>query len=153
MNKKRLSRISFFLLLLIFLFLFILLGIRSFYRTDYTPAACAEVSSELANPYTGWYHIYGYVLGTDTISNLPNPDSSDDTQKSGLVLLEINLCRFSDQALSSSALSQLDTILSAWRKNGNQILLRFLYDWDGNAMKSEPQSMDQIFQQVHAVCA
>lgn len=148
MNKKRLSRISFFLLLLIFLFLFILLGIRSFYRTDYAPAACTEVSSELANPYTGWYHMYGYVLGTDTISNLPDPDSSDDTQKSGLVLLEINLCRFSDQALSSSALSQLDTILSAWRKNGNQILLRFLYDWDGNAMESEPQSMDQIFQHM-----
>lgn len=148
MNKKLLSRISFFLLLLIFLFLFVLLGIRSFYRTDYTPAACTEISSELANPYTGWYHMYGYVLGADTISNLPDPDSSEDTQESGLVLLEMNLCRFSDQALSSSALSQLDTILSAWQKNGNQILLRFLYDWDGNAMESEPQSMDQIFQHM-----
>lgn len=148
MNKKRLSRISFFLLLLIFLFLFVLLGIRSFYRADYAPAACTEISSELTNPYTGWYHMYGYVLGTDTISNLPDPDSSEDTQQSGLVLLEINLCRFSDQALSSSALSQLDTILSAWERNGNQIILRFLYDWDGKAMESEPQSIDQIFQHM-----
>lgn len=148
MKKKLLSRISFFLLLLIFLFLFVLLGIRSFYRTDYIPAACTEVSSELANPYTGWYHMYGYVLGADTISNLPDPDSFEDTQKSGLVLLEMNLCRFSDQALSISALSQLDTILSAWEKNGNQIILRFLYDWDGNAMESEPQRIDQIFQHM-----
>ena len=148
MNKNRLSRILFFLLLLIFLFLFVLLSIRFFYQTDYTPAACTEISSELANPYTGWYHMYGYVLGSDTISNLPDPDSSDDTDESGIILLEINLCRFSNKALSSSALSQLDTILSAWRKNGNQIILRFLYDWDGKALESEPQSIDQIFQHM-----
>lgn len=151
MNKKLLSRISFFPLLLIFLFLFVLLGIRSFYQANYTPAACTEISSELANPYTGWYHMYGYVLGTDTISNLPDSDSSDDPQESGLVLLEINLYRFSDQTLSDSALSQLDTILSAWKRNGNQIILRFLYDWDGNAIESEPKSIDQILQHMDQV--
>ncbi len=148
MNKKRFSRIFFFLALLLFLVLFAFLGIRAFYRASYAPAVCTETASELSNPYIGWYHMYGYVLGSDTISYLPDPDFSSDTQESGLVLLEINLCRFSDQSLSSSALSQLDTILSAWKKNGNQIILRFLYDWDGKAKESEPQSIDQIFQHM-----
>ena len=71
MKKRPLSRILFFLLLLLFLVLFAFLGIRTFYHAAYTPETCTETVEELSNPYIGFYHMYGYVPGSDTLSNLP----------------------------------------------------------------------------------
>ncbi len=147
MKKRTFSRILFFLLLLLFLVLFGLLGIRTFYHASYTPETCTESTEELSNPYIGFYHMYGYVLGSDTLSNLPD-NGSDSEESPGLVMLELNLRQFSNEDLSDLALSQIDTILSAWQKHGNQIILRFLYDWDGKAKETEPQSMDQIFRHM-----
>ena len=63
-------------------------------------------------------------------------------------MLEVNLQNFSNEDLSDSALSQLDTILSAWQRHGSQVILRFLYDWDGKAMETEPQSLEQILRHM-----
>ena len=130
MKKRAFSRILFSLLLLLFLILFAFLCICAFYHVSYTPEACTESADELSNPYIGFYSMYGYVLGNDTLSNLPDPDSNPE-ETPGLVMLELNLRRFADQDISDPALAQLDTILSSWQKHGNSIILRFLYDWDG----------------------
>ncbi len=147
MKKKSFSRILFFLLLALFLMLFALLGIRTFYHADYTPETCTETAVELSNPYIGFYQMYGYVLGSDTLSNLPD-NTSDAEEAPGLVMLEMNLRQFANEDLSDLALSQIDTILSAWQNHGNQIILRFLYDWGGKAKETEPQSMDQILRHM-----
>lgn len=152
-RKKSFSHLLFFLLLLVFLALFAFLGIRSFYRANYMPEPCTESADELSNPYIGFYHMYGYVLGSDTLSNLPaasdnTASDSDAKNRQGIVMLEVNLQNFSNEDLSDSALSQLDTILSAWKKHGSQVILRFLYDWDGKAMETEPQSLEQILRHM-----
>ena len=74
--------------------------------------------------------------------------SSDAKNRQGIVMLEVNLQNFSNEDLSDSALSQLDTILSAWQRHGSQVILRFLYDWDGKAMETEPQSLEQILRHM-----
>lgn len=148
MKKRSFSRILFFLLLLLFLVLFALLGIRGFYHVSYAPEACTESAEELSNPYIGFYHMYGYVLGSEALSNLPDENDSNSRSAQGVVMLELNLRQFADQDLSDLALSQIDTILSAWQRHGNQIILRFLYDWDGKAKEAEPQSLDQILRHM-----
>ena len=69
--------------------------------------------------------MYGYVLGSDSLSNLPAASDSDAKNRQGIVMLEVNLQNFSNEDLSDSALSQLDTILSAWQRHGSQVILRF----------------------------
>ena len=105
MKKRAFSRILFSLLLLLFLILFAFLCICAFYHVSYTPEACTESADELSNPYIGFYSMYGYVLGNDTLSNLPDPDSNPE-ETPGLVMLELNLRRFADQDLSDPALAQ-----------------------------------------------
>lgn len=104
----------------------------------------AETADELNNPYQGFYTIYGYQL-----SNLTNPLANLDSiiEKSGdqkLVLLEINLNYYSKSKISNRGLWQLDTILSKWSKTDKQIILRFLYDWDGKNQETEPEHIDQV---------
>ncbi len=69
-------------------------------------------------------------------------------QSNRLVLIEINLAAFRDSRIDRQGLAQIDTILSAWERTGKSIILRFLYDWDGLAVQSEPDSIDIITQHM-----
>ncbi|MDD6798268.1 MAG: DUF4832 domain-containing protein [Clostridia bacterium] len=104
-----------------------------------------ESADELANPYCGWYNIYGYILSDNN-----SPDSklnfeiSVDPPENRLVLLEINLKEYRLGAISETGLSQLDYILSAWESADRTIILRFLYDWDGKAYETEPSDINTV---------
>lgn len=116
---------------------------------DFSNAAYdySESTAQLNNPGGGYYYLRGYLLSDDTadedLSALLERDLalSDDAH---LVLLEINLLRYKDRALSDTALSQIDRILCAWQDADFQIILRFLYDWDGNAAASEPSDIELV---------
>ncbi len=114
---------------------------KNHYLFTYMPAVYTETAEQLDNPYRGWYRMYGYMLSdrkpvfSETIQKQIN--DSADTQ---LTLLEINLNQYRFGDISAFALSQLEMILSAWEQSDQHLILRFLYDWDGNAKESEPQS-------------
>lgn len=119
----------------------------------YTPVSYTETTAYLDNPYIGYYHIYGYVLkdepayaSTADVPNIPNPDNTQTVER--LVEIQINLCRFREQPLTELALSQLDTILAAWSNTDYSLLLRFLYDWDGNALSAEPSDLSLILTHI-----
>jgi hypothetical protein len=106
----------------------------------------SETTDELGNPYCGWYDMYGYAL---TDASYDTFDSKTDnylktSADTRLIMLEINLKNFNTGSLSDNALSQLDHIISTWGSNGHNIILRFLYDWDGKAKQTEPESIDII---------
>ena len=63
-------------------------------------------------------------------------------------MLEVNLQNFSNEDLSDSALSQLDTILSAWQRHGSQVILRFSTTGMEKPMETEPQSREQILRHM-----
>ena len=109
-RKKSFSYLLFFLLLLVFLALFAFLGIRSFYRANYMPEPCTESADELSNPYIGFYHMYGYVLGSDSLSNLPAASDSDAKNRQGIVMLEVTW-QSGDLTFS---------LRLGWKSNGNR---------------------------------
>ena len=41
--------------------------------------------------------MYGYVLGSDSLSNLPAASDSDAKNRQGIVMLEVNLQNFSNE--------------------------------------------------------
>lgn len=124
---------------------------------DYLSYQYQESADALDNPYIGWYTIQGYLLSEDASFSLPQqPDATEDTKKAeelrrGLSLIEINLKNYAECDLTASALSQVDSILSAWSKTGIQLILRFLYDWDGQNLQSEPKELSQILKHMEQV--
>ena len=50
----------------------------------------------------------------------------------------------SNTRISTNALKQLDKILNECTRAKKQVVLRLLYDWDGQALSSEPSDLSQI---------
>lgn len=138
--------------LLTVILIFILVGSGSMYwlnqryfSISYEPGDYTPVNVTLNNPYQGWYHIYGYVLSEE--GSVPAEDIEKiclEKDFNQLVLLQINLRNYQNQELSPAALSQLEELLSAWERNGRQLVLRFLYDWNGKADETEPDNIEVI---------
>lgn len=145
------------LTILILIIATIILTYRRLLFVDYLSYQYQESADALDNPYIGWYTIQGYLLSEDASFSLPQPlDETDDTKgteelRKGLSFIEINLKNYAGCDLTDSALSQVDSILSAWAKTGNQIILRFLYDWDGQNLQSEPKELSQILKHMEQV--
>lgn len=118
----------------------------------YTPVEYPESARYLDNPYMGFYHIYGYML-KDAVSyaapeNVPNVPAPENRPQERLAQIQINLSGFKDRPLTDTALSQLDTILAAWCDTEYSLLLRFIYDWDGRGLDSEPEDISIILQHM-----
>jgi hypothetical protein len=139
-------------LILILSVIILLAGFAAFYyiHSHYISVSYeAEIPDETAevrtNPYCGFYHMTGYVLSEDSSDTAAQWSrqflSSDDTN---LILLQINLRNYQNTDLSDSALAQLDTILDAFSSDGRILIVRFLYDWNGQASSTEPSSIGQI---------
>lgn len=105
-----------------------------------------ESREVVQNPYMGFYHIYAYSLtDNDTSDTLSFCERIKTNNPYSLALIEINLKNFSNSNLSETALNQLETILSSCENANKNIILRFLYDWDGKALSTEPDTIEQIF--------
>lgn len=112
---------------------------------SYEALPLSESNQPVQNPYCGFFHLYGYPLsekGTQDAVTWCRQMLENDTQS--LVLLQINLRNYSNQPISKTALNQLDAILSAFSGADKQIILRFLYDWDGRALDTEPSERNRI---------
>lgn len=112
---------------------------------SYEALPLSESNKPVQNPYCGFFHLYGYPLsekGTHDAVTWCQQMLENDTQS--LVLLQINLRNYSNQSISTTALNQLDAILSTFAGADKQIILRFLYDWDGRALDTEPSKRSQI---------
>ena len=120
---------------------------------DYTPYSYSESGDAIKNPYVGLYSIRGYLLAEDATFSLPEANAAINSDSSSfeLSLLEINLKNYGNCDLSDDALDQIDSILSAWTNTGSQLILRFLYDWDGQNLESEPNELSQILTHMEQV--
>lgn len=115
-----------------------------------TPAENNITAEHLNNPYRGWYHIYGQVLSdTDPLNETAVLNVLNRSAE--ITLLEINLCRYRTSDIGPNGLAQLDDLFSYWNKAGKQIILRFLYDWDGTPQKAEPDSISMIMRHMDQV--
>lgn len=138
------------LLLLIALIVFAVFSYHN--RTQYTFETFLESDKPLQNPYCGFYHIIGYTLSDDYGSSESFATSIASYTES-LALLEINLKNYRTGEISEKGLEQLDGILAEWENspNSTKLILRFLYDWDGVALATEPDSIDIILKHIEQV--
>ena len=121
-------------------------------RVTYTTESFFESAKELSNPYQGFYHIIGYTL-SDDYREAGGFAYNTDAYTAALVLAEINLKNYRTCEISETGLTQLDDILTAWSNSPNhtKVILRFLYDWDGIAPATEPESIDIILKHMEQI--
>lgn len=148
-RHKRLIRIL-SLLLLILCIILIVLCICKIRFLNYTPDNSNESTATLSNPYAGFYTMTGITLSDTDVPSIPAALSSTDSSTE-LVMLEINLLQYRDRDISDTALSHLDTYLASWKETGHQLIIRFLYDWNGDNLNSEPDTIDQIITHMKQV--
>lgn len=120
---------------------------------EYIPEDFFESNKPLQNPYCGFYHIIRYTL-SDEYTPLDSFDHEISEYTQSLVLLEINLKNYRTTEISKKGIEQLNCILSAWSKSetGTKLIIRFLYDWDGLALATEPDSIELILKHMEQVC-
>lgn len=111
--------------------------------------AFTESNRELRNPDRGFYCLY-----TFTISDEEETYSAEVgkycrmTPAHTLVLLEINLQNYREGDISQAGLANIDALLDTWAKSGRQLIVRFLYDWDGENLLHEPETLDIILRHI-----
>lgn len=107
-------------------------------------AAFQESAKPLDNPDRGFYTIRGYVIdyAQQDFSNLAQ---SSGAEEQVLELVEINLRNFRFTDISETGLANIDGLFAALsQRMGKHYIVRFLYDWDGEAKKWEPQNLEII---------
>ena len=121
-------------------------------RVNFTAEKFFESNKLFRNPYCGFYHIMGYTLSDDYIPTDSLPYEVTSYAES-LVLLEINLKNYRKAQISEKGLEQLEDIFYVWKHSPSKakIILRFLYDWDGIALKTEPDSLKLVLKHMEQV--
>lgn len=119
-----------------------------YFQTDYRPAEFSASDKTLQNPWRGWYQIYGYALSDTAPPDTQTIQKTIRRDENELVLLQINLREYAGSDLSKTALAQLDSLLRTWKASGKQLILRFLYDWNGQAKESEPKEIETVMRHM-----
>lgn len=122
--------------------------------TNPTSLESTSITSDapLSNPYRGWYQINQYYLSdTDFPDDTAIAESLDLDNGMRLSLAEYNLAEYADGALSERALAEIRTTFSIAKEQGVGLIVRFLYDWDGNAAATEPSDRSVIETHIRQV--
>lgn len=124
-------------------------GIMYYYRTHYVSVTFhkypyPEITGNLNRPECGWYQLYSYHLSPDT--RIPEDKLyvtiSDDAGYSyRLALLEFNLSAYAGMELDPVAKANITEVFNTFATTKMKLIVRFLYDWDGNGMEHEPDKM------------
>ncbi len=104
-----------------------------------------ESSKELDNPNRGFYYIHGFRITDqeEDYRQLVEDDYAQD-KDTNLSLVEVNLQDYTNRAITEAGLANIDSLLCALEDMDRQLILRFLYDWDGNNEATEPENLEMI---------
>lgn len=104
-----------------------------------------ESAKELKNPNRGFYHMHGFVISDEEADYAKTVARQFRAEAdASLTLIEINLKEYRDRPISAKGLANLEELFQALAKTDKQLILRFLYDWEGRAKETEPDSLGQI---------
>lgn len=112
---------------------------------DITTVTFEESGKRLKNPNRGFYFLHGYYIHdkmTDYRGQIAE-DYCTDTETT-LTLVEINLSEFKEGPISEQGLRNVENLFTALCSLDKQLIVRFLYDWDGENEENEPATIEII---------
>lgn len=108
-----------------------------------------ESSRELRNPRRGFYNLYRFMI-TDEKENYWQlvQEMYKTDENTSLTLVEVNLQGYRDNGISEKGMANIDSLFQALGDLNKQLIVRFVYDWDGENEKHEPESIDIILRHM-----
>lgn len=109
-----------------------------------------ESAAPLSNPDRGTYLIYGFTIADQAV-NYPSlvADRFKNDRSNTLAMIQINLRNYREGEISETGLANIAELFDALRSvTGKRLLVRFLYDWDGKNLETEPESLDIILAHI-----
>ena len=114
--------------------------------------AFTESNKLLFNPDRGFYAQCGYVIEEQTQTfEKDTPAAEDERVTRGLRMVQINLRNFRAGEISDTGLENVDRLFETLSQSGRRYIVRFLYDWDGEASRYEPEKLDTILRHMQQV--
>ena len=114
-------------------------------RWRFCPADFTETTEAVCNPARGWYQIFTFYAEKE-------PDFKElewcIDKRDALALVMINIGAFRDRSLKAEGLARIGRILSFFRKNRCDVILRIAYDHEGKAMEREPFFFERVLQHI-----
>lgn len=109
----------------------------------------AESSRELQNPRRGFYNIYAFMITDEHLNywELVQELYKND-QDTSLSLIEINLQNYCDDAISEYGLVNIENLFNALSSLDKHLIVRFVYDWNGECEEYEPETIDIILKHM-----
>lgn len=102
-------------------------------------------SRKLRNPERGFYHMHGFLIeDTDMDFAYETGWRYCHDQDTALTLIQINLLSYREGPISEKGLENIDAMFAALRATDKKLIVRFLYDWDGKGLESEPAELSVI---------
>ena len=95
----------------------------------------------IETPSRGWYSIFPFILSRTVDYGELRWSLKDDEN---LVLARVDINEFKETPISEEALVNLQKMFDFFRQYNKEIILRFVYDTDGNGLMNEPQSVSII---------
>lgn len=111
-----------------------------------------ESAIELKNPNRGFYHMNGFYIRDEETDFHPDVARRFAWDRScSLTMVEINLKEFRKGDITEKGLASMEDLFKALANTEKQMIVRFLYDWDGRNMASEPDRIDTILRHMEQV--
>lgn len=108
-------------------------------------APLTESSEKLNNGERGFYQIRGfYITDNDEDKTIISQTLKQYEPLTQLQLVHINLKEFADKPLSETGIAQIKTVLNEYKSKKSDLILRFIYDWDGKGMENEPAFLENV---------
>ena len=118
-------------------------------KIKWMPLPRTEKAEQLNNPYCGFYTLFRFYADMERLQ----PDGAvieevplgADQQ---LCLVEINLLPFQELPVSDAALQIVRRIFTHFAAKDKQMIVRFVYDWEGKGVTNEPKDIAVILRHM-----
>lgn len=125
-------------------------GINRYWEVTVSADSFSESAAALSNPDRGIYQMYGFLItDKDVDYNTIVADNFRYDRYNTITMIQINLRNYNRGEISERGLEHIAKLFDALRTvTGKRLLVRFLYDWDGKNLDTEPKSLDIILNHI-----
>ena len=124
-------------------------GLR--WKLDWQPENFVESDKFLANTERGFYNMKGIRVSDETpVSDWFYESAARGESCETLELFQVHIGDYPDREISSAGMAQIRKAFAAYadRETPVRLIVRFLYDWDGNGSESDPASIDIVLRHM-----
>ena len=143
-----------FFILSILIIIGIAAGVHDYFHWQITfdTEIFTESAQEIWNPDRGFYHIYGFLISDEPADMCEQLDRQMEKDTGhALAMVQINLREYRDKEISEEGLNNIEALFRAMSATKEHWIVRFLYDWDGENEKNEPQNMELVLNHMQQV--